>query len=99
MKPVTGGSELDDFACEAIVKGAERAGRIMSWNSPLMAKMGAKIYAGYKKIDAHLARGEWGNTWLRCAERRSLKSAWLRDIPPAICAQDHRMAGPCTAFW
>ena len=56
--------ELDEFAYETVVKPSEAAGRIIGWNSPLMAKLAAKLYAGYKrKIDVHVARGEWGNTW------------------------------------
>ena len=56
--------ELDEFAYETVVKPCEIAGKILSWNSPLTAKLATKLYAGYKKkIDAHVARGEWGNTW------------------------------------
>ena len=56
--------ELDEFAYETVVKSSEAAGRLIGWNSPLMAKMAMKMYSGYKeKIDEHVARGEWGNTW------------------------------------
>lgn len=56
--------ELDEFAYKIVVKPSETAGRFIGWNSPLIAKMAAKQYTGYKKkIDAHIARGEWGNTW------------------------------------
>ena len=35
-----------------------------NWNNPLMAKMAMKLYTCYKKkIDAHIAYGEWGNAW------------------------------------
>ncbi len=56
--------ELDEFAYETVVKSSETAGKFISWNSPLMAKIAVKIYSSYKrKIDEHVARGEWGNTW------------------------------------
>ncbi len=56
--------ELDEFAYETIVKSSEAAGKFISWNSPLMPKIAMKIYSSYKKkIDEHVARGEWGNTW------------------------------------
>ena len=56
--------ELDKFAYETVVKSSEAAGKLMGWNSPLMAKMATKMYTGYKKkIDEHVAKGEWGNTW------------------------------------
>lgn len=56
--------ELDVFAYEAVVKSSKAAGRMLSWNSPLMGKLARRMYAGYqRKIDKHLARGEWGNTW------------------------------------
>lgn len=56
--------EMDEFAYETVVKSSEAAGKLISWNSPLMAKMATKMYTGYKKkIDEHVARGEWGNTW------------------------------------
>ncbi len=56
--------ELDEFAYEAVVKSSETAGKFISWNSPLMPKIAVKMYSSYKKkIDAHVARGEWGNTW------------------------------------
>ncbi|MBR2811678.1 MAG: L-2-amino-thiazoline-4-carboxylic acid hydrolase [Solobacterium sp.] len=56
--------ELDEFAGEVVVKPAEAVGRFIGWNSPLMAKLATKMYAGYKKkIDRHTGRGEWGNTW------------------------------------
>ena len=59
-----GVSELDEFAYETVVKSSEAAGKFIGWNSPLMAKMATKMYTGYKKkIDDHVARGEWGNTW------------------------------------
>lgn len=56
--------ELDAFAYETVIKPSEAAGKLIGWNSPLMAKMATRMYAGYKKkIDAHIAKGEWGNTW------------------------------------
>ncbi len=56
--------ELDEFAYEAIVKSSEAAGKLISWNSPLMPKIAERMYNSYKKkIDEHVARGEWGNTW------------------------------------
>lgn len=56
--------ELDEFAYETVVKSSEAAGKLIGWNSPLMAKIANRMYAGYKKkIDAHVARGEWDNTW------------------------------------
>ena len=56
--------ELDEFAYETVVKSSETAGKLIGWNSPLMAKMATKMYTGYKKkIDEHVAKGEWGNTW------------------------------------
>ena len=56
--------ELDGFAHETMVKPAQIAGRLLSWNHPLLPKLSARMYAGYKKkVDAHVARGEWGNTW------------------------------------
>ena len=57
-------ADLDEFAHEAVVKPSEAAGRLIGWNSPMMAKLAEKMYTGYKKkIDRHVARGEWGNTW------------------------------------
>ena len=59
-----GAPELDEFAYETVIKSSEAAGKLIGWNNPLMAKMATKMYAGYKKkIDAHVANGEWGNTW------------------------------------
>ena len=59
-----GEPELDVFAYETVIKSSESAGRLIGWNSPLMAKMATRMYSGYKKkIDAHVAKGEWGNTW------------------------------------
>ena len=56
--------EFDEYAYETMVKSSEKAGRFMSWNSPLMYKMADKMYGNYKKkIDEHVAKGEWGNTW------------------------------------
>ena len=56
--------ELDEFAYEAVVKSSEAVGKLISWNSPLMPKIAVKMYSSYKKkIDEHVARGEWGNTW------------------------------------
>ncbi len=56
--------ELEEYACEVAVKPAEAMGRIIGWNSPLMAKISRRMYTRYKKkIDAHVSRGEWGNTW------------------------------------
>ena len=56
--------ELDEFAYEAVVKSSEAVGKFISWNSPLMPKIAVKMYSSYrKKIDEHVARGEWGNTW------------------------------------
>ena len=56
--------ELDEIAYETVVKSSEAVGKLIGWNSPLMAKMATKMYTGYKKkIDEHVARGEWGNTW------------------------------------
>ena len=59
-----GTAELEEFACETVVKPAKAAGKIINWNNPLMEKISTRLYAGYKKkIDRHVARGEWGNTW------------------------------------
>ena len=56
--------ELDEFACEAVIRSSEKAGRLISWNSPLMKKIALKMYGDYKeKVDAHVSKGEWGNTW------------------------------------
>ena len=57
-------AELDEFVYETFVKSSEIVGKILGWNSPLMPKIATKMYAGYKKkIDEHVSRGEWGNTW------------------------------------
>ena len=56
--------ELDEFAYEVIIKSSEKAGKLIGWNSPVMPKMALKMYSRYKKkIDEHVAKGEWGNTW------------------------------------
>ena len=56
--------ELDEFAYEVIIKSSEKAGKLIGWNSPIMPKMALKMYSRYKKkIDEHVAKGEWGNTW------------------------------------
>lgn len=56
--------ELEEFAYVTMVKPAETAGKLISWNDPLMVKIATKMYASYKKkTDVHTARGEWGNTW------------------------------------
>ena len=56
--------ELDEFTYEAMIKTSEKMGSLINWNKPLMFKMSKKMYSGYKKkIDGHVAKGEWGNTW------------------------------------
>lgn len=56
--------DLDWFAWETMVKPAEKTGRLINWNKPLMSKIAGKMYSSYKKkIDEHVAKGEWGNTW------------------------------------
>lgn len=68
--------ELDEFAYKIVVKPSETAGRFIGWNSPLMAKMAAKQYTGYKKkIDAHIARGEWGICMIK--RYRSASFSWV----------------------
>ena len=59
-----GAAELEEFADAAMVKPAEKTARFLNWNSPLMTKLSMKMYTAYKKkIDEHVSRGEWGNTW------------------------------------
>lgn len=56
--------DLDWFADKTMVEPARKTGKIMNWNRSLMPKIARKMYASYKKkIDAHVAKGEWGNTW------------------------------------
>lgn len=56
--------DLDWFADETMVEPARKSGKLMNWNSSLMPKMARKMYISYKKkIDDHVAKGEWGNTW------------------------------------
>lgn len=56
--------DLDWFADRTMVEPARKSGKIMNWNQPVMTKMAMKMYTGYKKkIDEHVAKGEWGNTW------------------------------------
>ena len=48
--------ELDKFAYETVVKSSEAAGKLMGWNSPLMAKMATKMYDSYRKMQRHMWR-------------------------------------------
>ncbi|MBQ9328198.1 MAG: L-2-amino-thiazoline-4-carboxylic acid hydrolase [Solobacterium sp.] len=59
-----GVEEFESYAYEVMVKPAEKTGKILGWNHPLMKPMAERMYARYKKtIDFHVERGEWGNTW------------------------------------
>lgn len=56
--------DLDEFAERTMVEPARRSGKLLNWNSPLMPAMAYRMYGSYKKkIDKHVSRGEWGNTW------------------------------------